>query len=191
MDPILEAFEKVASAVTYSEPHTTIVLNRTGQEATGVLTAAYWVDHLRNAVLFSDSVQSMSDAGYKIFLEVGPSPTLLGMARRAVTDPDTTWVTSLAPNKDAWQCIAQAMAQLYVVGAKLSWAGFDQAYPRSKVIMPTYAFQKPSFWASRCVDGQAMIANPSAGGGSVRELRVEFRGGSTTELTRKRARRAW
>jgi acyl transferase domain-containing protein len=168
MDPILEAFKEVASAVTYSEPQTTIVLNRTGMPATGILTADYWVDHLRNAVLFSDSVQSMVGATYKIFLEVGPNPTLIGMARRAVTDPEINWITTLSGKGNASTDFAKAVGQLYVLGAKeLDLKKYDESFDRRAVILPTYAFQRLRYWHDNCdLEHEGYVKKSEAGSAS-------------------------
>ena len=84
MDPILKEFGAVASSVTFAKPKIPLVLNRTGAYCDRVLDAAYWCDHLRNEVRFLDSLKTLEAKGFTIFLEVGPAPTLSGMARRCI-----------------------------------------------------------------------------------------------------------
>ena len=31
-------------------------------------------------------------------------------------------------------------------GVKVDWSGFDRDYPRSKVVLPTYPFQRQRYW---------------------------------------------
>jgi myxalamid-type polyketide synthase MxaC len=161
MDPILDEFEKVASSVTYGEPYTDIILNRTGKpaDATSKIDAAYWRDHLRNSVLFSDSVEFLYNSGKRIFLEIGPQPVLLGMARRVVPDDSVKWVPSIKQSSGDWKSITKSISDLYVAGASLNWAGFDQPYARKKVQLPSYAFQEKFLWPKRMVIGQEMINN--------------------------------
>ncbi|MCB0105221.1 MAG: hypothetical protein KDE53_04920, partial [Caldilineaceae bacterium] len=40
----------------------------------------YWRQHLRNTVRFADGVATLHAQGVGICIEIGPKPTLLGMA---------------------------------------------------------------------------------------------------------------
>ncbi len=42
--------------------------------------------------------------------------------------------------------IAEAAAQLYVHGLAPDFAGWDRPWPRRKVSLPTYPFQRSRFW---------------------------------------------
>ncbi|MFN8441273.1 MAG: beta-ketoacyl synthase N-terminal-like domain-containing protein [Caldilineaceae bacterium] len=92
MEPMLAEFAEVAKAITYYPPRIAILSNVTGQIATDTLTDwQYWVRHVRNPVRFADGVVALQDRGIDIFLEIGPKPTLLGMAKsvldsRALSD---------------------------------------------------------------------------------------------------------
>ena len=62
-----------------------------------------------------------------------PAPRLIGMARRCLPDGDYAWLPSLRPGRDDWQTMLDSLAQLYVRGAKIDWAGFDRDYrPRQR-----------------------------------------------------------
>ena len=98
MDPILAEFEAVAAGVAFSKPKIPLVLNRTGAFCDGLLDAKYWRDHLRNEVRFLDSLKTLEAKGFTLFLEVGPQPTLSGMARRCV--PGGKFVPSMMQGKD-------------------------------------------------------------------------------------------
>ena len=82
-------------------------------------------------------MQVLADRGCEIFLEIGPSPTLIAMGRRCLMQEDYAWLPSLRPRPgaaDDWQTMLESLGQLYVRGAKIDWAGFDRArvpgYPR-------------------------------------------------------------
>src|SRR5207249_4631395 len=57
MDPILDDFREVASAITYSAPRLAVVPNLVGDTS----TADYWVRHVRETVRFHDGVTSLAD----------------------------------------------------------------------------------------------------------------------------------
>jgi acyl transferase domain-containing protein len=165
MEPILDKFEKIASGITYGEPFTPLVLNRTAKicDASSIPDAAYWRDHLRNAVLYSDSIETLHAAGYKLFVEVGPSPVLIGMARRIVDDPTVKWIPAMAkPTVQEASAVSKCVSDLYVSGASVNWKKIDEPYARSRLLLPPYAFQQKSLWPRRMEIGQEMIANPGA-----------------------------
>ena len=88
MDPVLDEFEKVASNVEYSDPKVGFVSNVTGELADARLIGRpeYWRRHAREPVQFAAAVQTLEEQGAKIFLEMGPDPVLLGMARRCLKE---------------------------------------------------------------------------------------------------------
>jgi acyl transferase domain-containing protein len=169
MDPILEEFRAVASKIEFQEPFTTMVLNRTGKACTAQSfpKADYWVDHLRNAVRFADSIDTVYDMGVKIFLEVGPNSVLGGMARRslAVTrNDDSKWFTSLSSKLPEWLSMTRCVSSLYSSGITVNWKNFDSIAPRQKVHLPTYAWQKVHYESARNLQGKAMIAGGASSG---------------------------
>ncbi|MEZ4681393.1 MAG: type I polyketide synthase [Caldilineaceae bacterium] len=91
MDPMLDAFAQIAQSITYHEPRIPIVSNLTGQLSTDPLSTdllstdplshwQYWVRHVRDAVRFADGITTLHEQGINVLLEIGPKPTLLGMA---------------------------------------------------------------------------------------------------------------
>ena len=45
-----------------------------------------------------------------------------------------------------WQQMSESLATLYVQGVDVDWAGFDRDYPRRRVVLPTYPFQRKRYW---------------------------------------------
>ncbi|VEP15655.1 Beta-ketoacyl synthase [Hyella patelloides LEGE 07179] len=147
MQPILAEFEAIASKVTYNLPEIPLISNLTGQQINHeIATAEYWVNHLRQPVRFVDSMNTLEREGYKIFLEIGAKPILLGMGSRCLPDTKALWLPSLRPNQKDWQQILESLRQLYLRGIEIDWSGFDEDYTRNKVMLPTYAFQRQQYW---------------------------------------------
>ena len=90
MDPMLDALRQVAETVACSKPKIDIVANLTGQLADEHTFAdpSYWSRHARSPVRFAQSMQVLADRGCEIFLEIGPSPTLIGLGRRCLAEGD-------------------------------------------------------------------------------------------------------
>ncbi|QHG20750.1 type I polyketide synthase [Nostoc sp. ATCC 53789] len=147
MEPMLADFEAVASEITYNQPNIPLVSNVTGARAeNSIATASYWVNHVRQPVKFAQSMDALQQEGYSIFLEIGPKPTLLGMGRQCLPEDVGVWLPSLRPGQEDWQQMLQSLAELYVHGVKVDWLGFDKDYSRSKVVLPTYPFQRQRYW---------------------------------------------
>ena len=148
VNSVLDEFEKVASKVQYSDPTMGFVSNVTGELADARLIgrANYWRRHAREPVQFAAAVKKLEEQGVKVFLELGPNPVLLGMARRCLKDEKQLWLPSLRSGRGDWMQMLESLQVLYVAGAEIDWAGFDADYPRRRVALPTYPFQREHYW---------------------------------------------
>jgi acyl transferase domain-containing protein len=157
MDPILDDLREAAAEAVAAKPTIDIVSNLTGRVADEQCYAdpCYWTRHARSPVRFVQGVQALADRGCEIFLEIGPSPTLIGMGRRCIAGDNYSWLPSLRPGRNDWQSLLDSLAQLYIRGAKIDWAEFDRPYARSKVSLPTYPFQRTRYWAGVLPDASA------------------------------------
>ncbi|MBC6477273.1 MAG: polyketide synthase dehydratase domain-containing protein [Hormoscilla sp. GM7CHS1pb] len=45
-----------------------------------------------------------------------------------------------------WQQMLSSLGQLYVLGFRVDWSGFDRDYVRRKVAVPTYPFGRERYW---------------------------------------------
>ena len=84
MEPLMGAFEKAVGNVSLQPPLVRLISNLTGRVAKGeeITQPGYWRNHLREPVRFAAGIQTLADSGCDIFLELGPSPVLLGMGTR-------------------------------------------------------------------------------------------------------------
>ncbi|MFN6565611.1 SDR family NAD(P)-dependent oxidoreductase [Dendronalium sp. ChiSLP03b] len=147
MTPMLAEFEAIANQVTYNQPQIPLVSNVTGEIAGDrITTPQYWVNHIRQPVRFADSMQTLHQLGYQVFLEIGPKPILLGMGRQCLPDNQGLWLPSLREGVPEWQQLLSSLGELYVAGGKVNWLGLEQDYSRRKVALPTYPFQRRRYW---------------------------------------------
>ena len=63
-----------------------VVGDMNGRVGAGIGKAEYWRRHLRETVQFGAGMATLREQGERIFLEIGPNPTLL--ATNAGTSPD-------------------------------------------------------------------------------------------------------
>jgi malonyl CoA-acyl carrier protein transacylase len=162
MEPMLTAFERVAAAVAYSYPKIKLISNVTGELATDeIANPEYWCRHARQAVRFAAGMETLYQQGYEVFLEIGAQPTLLGMGRYCLPEGVGVWLPSLYQGRKDWQQILQSLGALYVRGVSVDWSAFDRDYPRRRLQLPTYPFQRQRYWADIPENGHQKAASLS------------------------------
>ncbi len=155
MEPMLAEFAVVAKELTYTQPQIDLISNVSGKLATAeIATPEYWVNHIRQPVRFTQSMETLDQENYRLFLEIGPKPILLAMGRQCLPENVGSWLPSLRPPQDDWQQILTSLGQMYAQGVTVNWSEFDRDYPRSKVALPTYPFQRQRYWQEVKENGQ-------------------------------------
>ena len=161
MDPILEPFRKIASEVRFSDPSIPIYSNVSGKKAQKEMkNADYWVDHIRKPVQFEASIQSALKDGYNQFIEVGPKPTLISLAKTtsAVVNPalskmDSAWVPMMRKSTDEYLQILYALGAHWCLGGRPKWDLIGNGQTK----IPTYAFDRKPYWKEVTIDAGKSI----------------------------------
>ncbi len=167
VEPVLDEFERVAARVVHREPRNTFISNLTATAAYGRdLGASYWRRHARQPVRFADSLGAARTLGYHIFVEIGPTPVLSGLAARCLPDSDVKLLPSLRRGQADWTVMLQSLAALYLGGVRIDWEGFDRGYGRRRLVLPSYPFQRRRFWFREIDPGQSIAAPQPARGGA-------------------------
>jgi acyl transferase domain-containing protein len=142
----LVAQQQTAAEVTYHSPKLALVCPRTGAIAGAeIATPAYWEAVGSAQIQLTKNITTLQQQGCQIFLELGLQPTWVTLADQQATATGT-WLTSLTPEQPAWRSLLHSLASLYEQGAKVDWFGFDREYLRQWVNLPTYAWQRQSYW---------------------------------------------
>jgi acyl transferase domain-containing protein len=145
IDAMLDDFERFAAKISCAPPEIPLVSNLTGR-VVDAFDARYLRDHARRPVQFLDGIRALSALGCDTFVEIGPAPVLCGMGRQALGHNGNRWLPSLRSGHGDWRTMLASLAELYVAGADVDWAGFDRDYPRRRVEAPTYPFQRKRYW---------------------------------------------
>jgi acyl transferase domain-containing protein len=148
MEPMLAEFETVVGKVDLQAPKIRLVSNVTGRIADPkqITRPDYWRRHVREPVRFAQGMQTLVEEGCHAFLELGPSPVLLGMARESTEATDSLWLSTLRRNRNDWAESLGSLQALYHAGLAIDWKGLDRDCPRRKISLPTYPFQRERFW---------------------------------------------
>ncbi|MDX3136894.1 type I polyketide synthase, partial [Streptomyces europaeiscabiei] len=150
MEPMLDTFREVAERISYVTPAIPVVSNVTGHLAAEgeLVSAEYWVRHVRQAVRFADGVSALAAEGVTRFLEIGPDGTLTALARDCVPDDtdDALFVPLLRKDRDEVDSVVSGVAGGFTVGVPVDWAAMIGTHAVAEVDLPTYAFQRERFW---------------------------------------------
>jgi iturin family lipopeptide synthetase A len=148
IDPFLDQFEQLANQIQYNHPRIPIVSNITGNILTEKesIDSVYWRLHASKAVQFAAGIQTLIDQEYHLFIEIGPHPVLSPMGKRCLETDNTTWLPSIQRGQDNWSVILNSLSKLYVNGMKIDWVSFYENCEGSKIHLPTYPFQRQSYW---------------------------------------------
>ena len=162
MDPVLAPFNQLAHTLSFSPPKLNFISNLSGKPVSAEIQSPdYWTEHLRRPVRYAAGIQTLVDQGYKTFLEIGPQPTLLALARQCSPSQDLLCLPSLRKGRSDWLNMLDSLASLYAHGFTIDWSGFDRDYSRRRVVLPTYPFQRQRYWIESSDNGHPP-AQPSS-----------------------------
>ncbi|MFI6037841.1 SDR family NAD(P)-dependent oxidoreductase, partial [Streptomyces sp. NPDC051315] len=149
MEPMLADFRQVAEGLTYAAPSIPVVSNVTGRVAADgdVVTAEYWVRHVREAVRFADGITTLAGKGVTRFVELGPDATLTALARTVLGDTaDPVCVPLMRRDAAEEVTLLRGLAAFHVSGGTVDWTTLPAVRAHARVDLPTYAFQRTRYW---------------------------------------------
>jgi microcystin synthetase protein McyG len=160
LKPMLGALEARSRTIVHHTPCIPLVSNVSG--AVFAMdhgpNPLYWAQHAREPVNFAGCLETMSAARVTMLIEVGPHPTLLGLAARAQPSASWTTVSSLRRGRDDRHEMLASLSELYVRGAAVQWDAVSAVTNGRRVALPTYPFQRERYW----LDHVAGVPKPAA-----------------------------
>jgi acyl transferase domain-containing protein len=153
MAPVAEELTTLARSIRLSPPKIPYISNVTGKPITDAeaTDAAYWARHLTQPVQFTAGLQHMCSTA-PVFLEVGPGQMLTSLAEQYLAGmgaADRVTLASLPHASDAQPdraFILSTLGNLWLAGIEPDWAGVHRDERRSRVLLPTYPFERQSYW---------------------------------------------
>ncbi|ACY15481.1 type I polyketide synthase [Haliangium ochraceum] len=144
LDPILEPFERATAEVLTRPPRLPWIGGLTGAALRGD-EVDYWRRQMREPVQFTAAIGALAELGCDVLLEVGPHPTLTGLAAESLP-PELACLPSLRRGQDDDAVIADSLGRLYAAGAPVDWRSWDRPFARRRLPLPTYPFQRRRLW---------------------------------------------
>ncbi len=148
MEPLVGPLEQQARHVGFSPPQIPMVATLTGELARPdeICSPAYWARVVRDRIEYARGIQTLWDAGCRVFLELGPATSLVDMGRACVPANEGTWLSSFRPGSPSAHHAAKTLARLYERGAPVDWEGVHRGRTRRHVSLPTYPFERTTHW---------------------------------------------
>lgn len=154
MEPVAEELTKVARSIRLSLPKIPYISNVTGKPITNAEATdpAYWARHLTHPVQFAAGLQHMCSSSVPVFLEVGPGQMLTSLTEQYLAGrglADRVALPSLPHSSDAQPdraFILGTLGNLWLAGIEPDWTGVHRHERRSRVALPTYPFERQSYW---------------------------------------------
>jgi myxalamid-type polyketide synthase MxaB len=147
MEPMLAEFSVAVAGIEFRTAEAGFISNVTGAVANeAAARPEYWVRHVMEPVRFGAGVQAMSAEGCRVYLELGPQPTLTHLGARALPDASATWLASLDPRRTDSEQVFESLAALHVGGVEVDWAAFDEGTGHGHATLPAYPFEARRYW---------------------------------------------
>lgn len=151
MEPMLADFKAVVDTLAFNAPKYSIISNLNGAEiGEGITKPDYWVNQIREAVLFAEGVKTLYDKGVNTFLEMGPQPVLTRLTEQTIGNENVQLLASLKKDQsNDRETILRGLMVLYVSGASINWSKFYEGSVIPKIQLPTYPFQRKRYWIDK------------------------------------------
>ncbi|WP_192176935.1 type I polyketide synthase [Mycobacteroides abscessus] len=152
MDPILGELATALAGLTPCEAAVPVYSTVTGEKMDSAVFAEpdYWCKNVRDSVLFAKAVDTLIGDRYRVFLELGPHPVLLGNIRESFVRHSVSGaaIQTLHRDQDDEQSVLQAVTNLYAVGA-IDAPGQADIYEHGVIAhmdLPKYPWSQEQVW---------------------------------------------
>jgi acyl transferase domain-containing protein/surfactin synthase thioesterase subunit/acyl carrier protein len=137
---------KAAGKKALHAPQIRVISGRTGKpiEKQEALSPLYWESVLSGELDGTKGRESLHKLGYIHFLQTGIMDA--SDSREDLLASSGVHYFPSVTEVDPWRTLTHTLANLYCLGLDIDWSGFEHGYSRSKMILPTYPFQRKYFW---------------------------------------------
>jgi myxalamid-type polyketide synthase MxaD len=142
----------------------------TGQVIEGLqLDARYWVQNLRQPVLFSTVIQRLLNDGSNVFIEISAHPLLLPDIQYGLGQVGGKGIVlpSLQRDEEEQVIMLESLGALYACGHAIDWKR-RYAHGGQHVRLPAYPWQRERFWVEEASatqggarsEGNGLLSSP-------------------------------
>lgn len=138
MNGICTPLRQELEGIEFADATVPILRGLDGQvDADGVMSRReYWIEQSLQAVNFEQGLRTLRGQSVTSFVEIGPQPALVGLAREVVGDAQALYLASQRRQETSPVTLLGSVAQLYVAGANPSWKHLEPAWQTTRVPFP-------------------------------------------------------
>lgn len=146
MLPAVDAFKNIASSIAFEKSQVEFISTKLGRfvREDEVLDADYWSEHIVDTVDFHQGMQCLKEKRNIICLEIGATKVLSLLGKLTLGD-ETIMLSSMDRKTDNLAQLYTCVGELYCKRFPIKWKNL-YSDEHSKVQLPTYAYDKKSYW---------------------------------------------
>ncbi|MEM8946298.1 MAG: SDR family NAD(P)-dependent oxidoreductase [Planctomycetota bacterium] len=143
----LDRFEKFADTINYYPPSTPLICSVDAAEVPVFrsLGGSYWREHCFKPTKQSESLELLREDGCDFVLGLGQDDFSVDVGV-------DNWISTLSTDRDASVTMQDTLGRLYVAGAAPDFQAMHAHWPRQRLSMPVYPFQKKRYWITEISD---------------------------------------
>jgi acyl transferase domain-containing protein len=145
MDPIEQSFRDRIAHASGAQAEVPFFSSVTGDQLMHATTVGYWWRNLRAPVRFRAAIEAMIDQGHRLFVEIGPHPTLVGYVKTTGRKQDERLCVAgtLRRGGDDVRALETAIETLVASGARIHVPRARKVRP---LTLPSYPWQRERHW---------------------------------------------
>lgn len=153
VEPLIEPFCDLVAGLELRAPKIPFLSNLTGTWITEeqATEPSYWGRQLRSPVRFAAGLEELWRKPQRILLQVGSGQTLSRLARRHPEwEPGRVVLSSFDRGSEAGEGLSpRTLGELWRIGVEIDWATFHDGSERRRIPLPTYPFERESYWIEK------------------------------------------
>ena len=154
LDPLLPAWRETVAGIAGGATSCAFYSTVTGTVLGGdALDGGYWEQQLRAPVQFGAAVQAVLEDGIHVLVEIGPGATLQAVLEQgyAAATVSGVCIASLVGQQAPALALRTAAGRLWEAGVAIKWTSIFPD-PGPPVALPTYPWQRTSYWIEPPID---------------------------------------
>lgn len=156
MEAKAPSLRELVATFNLQSPKIPYISNVTGTWITPAqaIDPEYWVKHLCQPVLFAAGIKQLWARHNPVLLEIGAGQSLSSLAMQCLDKHSATEPIVLPCLRYAYEqqsdiaFLLNTLGQLWLSGVQIDWSGFYAYEKRSRLPLPTYPFERQSYWIS-------------------------------------------
>ena len=131
----------------------------TGEKIVGTLPEDYWSKNIREPVRFREALESASQDGHAVFLEIGPHPVLCNHVKAVFRNKKTGAHAESVVTREACGLadLDAAAWRLKVGGMPCDWKPYFPVPPGAFIELPRYPWQREDYFLPVSPEGGGML----------------------------------